>query len=159
MNRFFPSAIREWNNLPNEIEESTCTSVSAFKFQVNKNIPKPPNYFNVGSRLGQVLQARLHIECSALNADLYRKNIVNSPSCQCDGFKNAKQLFFACRLYAESRGNLSILLDNYSINQLLYGIEDSTLQENTTLFIEVQQFSTSCGRFNQRRKPTHARAH
>ena len=35
----------------------------------------------------------------------------------------------------------------------------STLQENTTLFIEVQQFSTSCGRFNQRREPTKARAH
>ena len=37
---------------------------------------------------------------------------------------------------------------NYSINQLLYGIEDSTLQENKTLFMEVQQCLTSCGRFN-----------
>ena len=45
----------------------------------------------------------------------------------------------------------NLLKDNYSINQLLYGIEDSTLQENTTLFIEVQNFLTSCGRFNQRR--------
>ena len=39
------------------------------------------------------------------------------------------------------------------------GIEDSTLQENTTLFIEVQQFLTSCGRFKQRREPTQASAH
>ena len=154
---FFPSTIRAWNNLPNEIKEST--SVSAFKVQLNKNLPKPPKYFNVGSRLGQVLQARLRMECSALNADLYRKNIVNSPSCQCGGFENAQHLFFTCPLYAESRKNLSIRLDNYSINQLLYGIEDSTLQENTTLFIEVQNFLTSCGRFNQRREPNQARAH
>ena len=90
-------------------------------------------------RLGQVLQARLRIECRALNADLYRKNIVNSPLCQCGGFENAQHLFYTCLLYAESRRNLSIRLDNYSINQLLYGIEDSTLQENTTLFIEVQK--------------------
>ena len=39
------------------------------------------------------------------------------------------------------------------------GIEDSTLQENTTLFIEVQQFLTSSGRFKQRREPTQASAH
>ena len=153
---FFPSTIRAWNNLPNEIKEST--SVSAFKFQSNKNLPKPRKYFNVGSRLGQVLQARLRMECSALNADLYRKNIVNSPSCQCGGFENAQPPFFTCPLYAE-RSNLSIRLDNYSINQLLYGIEDSTLQENTTLFVVVPKILTSCGRFNQRREPTQARAH
>ena len=90
--------------------------------------------------------------------NLYRTNIVNSPSRQCGGFENAQHLFFTCLLYAESRRNLSIRLDNYSINQLLYGIEDSTLQENTTLFIEVQIFLTSCGRFNQRRDPNQARA-
>ena len=73
MNRFFPSTIRAWNNLTNEIKEST--TVSAFKFQLNKNLTKPPKYFDVGLRLGQVLQARLRMECSALNADLYRKNI------------------------------------------------------------------------------------
>ena len=85
--------------LPNEIKEST--SVSAFKFQLNKNLPKPPKYFNVGSRLGQVLQARLRMECSTLNADLYRKDIVNSPSCQCGSFENAQHLFFTCPLNAE----------------------------------------------------------
>ena len=52
-----------------------------------------------------------------------------------------------CPLYAESRRNLSIRLDNYSINQLLYGIEDSTLQENKSTTI-----LTSCGRFNQLRE-------
>ena len=148
---------RALNNLPNEIKESILVSASIF--QLNKNLPKPPNYFNVGSRLGQVLQARHRMECSALHADSYRKNIVNSPSCQCGGFENAQHLFFTCPLYAESRRNLSIRLDNYSINQLLYGIEDSTLQENTILFLEVQNVLTSCGRFNQSREPTQARAH
>ena len=53
---FFPSTIRAWNKFPNEIKEST--SVSAFKLQLNKNLPKLAKYFNVGLRLGQVLQAR-----------------------------------------------------------------------------------------------------
>ena len=34
---------------------------------------------------------------------------------------------------------------NYSINQLLYGIEDSTLKENKTLFIVIQQFLVVTG--------------
>ena len=63
-----------------------------------------------------------------LNAVLYRKNIVNSPSCQCDGFENDKHLFSSCPLYADSRSNMLIHLENFSINQLLYGIEDSILQ-------------------------------
>ena len=93
---FFPSTIRAWNNLTNEIIEST--SVSAFKYQLIKNLSKPPKYFNVRTRLGQILHARLRMQCSTLNADLYRKNIVNSPSCQCGGFENAQHLFLSCPL-------------------------------------------------------------
>ena len=40
---FFPCTIRAWNNLPNDIKEST--SVSAVKFQLNKNLRKPLKYF------------------------------------------------------------------------------------------------------------------
>ena len=43
-------------------------------------------------------------------------------------------------------------MENYSTNQLLYRIEDSTLQENKkSLYMEVQQFLISFGRFNQRK--------
>jgi hypothetical protein len=35
-----------------------------------------PHFVYVGSRLGQIFHARIHMGCSALNSDLFRKNIV-----------------------------------------------------------------------------------
>ena len=77
---FFPSTIKAWNNLPNEVRE--MTSVSAFKKYLNRNKLQSPYYCHVGSHLCQILHARLRMQCSALHADLYRKNIVESPSCK-----------------------------------------------------------------------------
>jgi hypothetical protein len=34
-----------------------------------------PHFVYVGSRLGQIFHARIHMGCSALNSDLFRKNI------------------------------------------------------------------------------------
>ena len=96
---FFPSTIKAWNSLPNEVRE--MTSVSAFKNYLNRNKLQSPYYFHAGSRLGQILHARLRMQCSFLHADLYRKNIVESPSCQhCGGFESAYHLFFICPAYA-----------------------------------------------------------
>ena len=77
---FFPSTIKAWNSLPNEVRE--MTSVSAFKNYLNRNKLQSPYYFHAESRLSQILHVRLRMQCSALHADLYRKNIVESPSCQ-----------------------------------------------------------------------------
>ena len=67
------------------------TSVASFKYQLNKDTQRraPPKFFSVGSRLGQILHARIRMACSSLNSDLYRKNIVPSPSCACGGFESA----------------------------------------------------------------------
>ena len=92
---FFPSTIKAWNSLPNEARE--MTSVSAFKNYLNRNKLQSQYYFHAGSRLGQILHARLQMQCSALHADLYRKSIVESPSCQhCGGFESAYHIFFIC---------------------------------------------------------------
>ena len=78
------------------------------------------------------------MQCSALHADLYRKNIVESPSCQhCGGFESAYHLFFICPAYAATRSYL-----------LLYGTEHGTVHENETLFLKIQDLLTKCGRFN-----------
>ena len=76
---FFPSTIKAWNSLSNEAKG--LSSVLLFKNYLNWNKLQSP-YFYVGSPFGQILHARLRMQCSALNADLYRKNIVESPSCQ-----------------------------------------------------------------------------
>ena len=99
---FFPSTIKAWNSLPNEVRE--MTSVSAFKNYLNRNKLQSPFYVHAGSRLGQILHARLRMQCSALHADLYCKNIVESPYCQhCGGFESAYHLFFICPTYASTR--------------------------------------------------------
>ena len=87
LNSFFPSTIRAWNDLPNDTKNAS--SVASFKHRLNRNLKTPPKYYNVGSRKGQILQARLRLECSSLNSDLYQKHIVPSPSCQCGEFESA----------------------------------------------------------------------
>ena len=36
----------------------------------------------------------IRLECSSLNAHLYRKNIVPEPTCQCGGFESSYHFFF-----------------------------------------------------------------
>ena len=71
LNSFFPATIRAWNDLPAKVKDAP--SVAAFKSRLNKDLP--PWYYNTGTRIGQILHARLRLGCSSLNADLYRKNI------------------------------------------------------------------------------------
>jgi hypothetical protein len=53
-------------------------------FSLNHNIIyDKPTLFYVGSRLGQIVHARIRMECITLNSDLFRKNIVNSWRCTC----------------------------------------------------------------------------
>ena len=61
----FPSTIRAWNNLPIEIKEAS--SLKNFKSLLNRNIQSPPKYYNSGSRIGQILHARLRMGCCSLN--------------------------------------------------------------------------------------------
>ena len=145
-NQNISKTITARNSLPNEAKG--LSSVLAFKNYLNHNKLQSPYYFHVGSRFGKILHARLRMQCSALNADFYRKNIVESPSCQhCGGFESAYHIFFICPLYAATRRYLSANLHEYSLKDLLYGTEDGTSHENKTLFFKVQEFLTKCGLF------------
>ena len=72
-NFFFPSTVRAWNDLPNEIKDAP--SVGSFKYKINKNLRSPPKFYNAGTRKSQILHARLRMECSSLNSDLHRKTL------------------------------------------------------------------------------------
>ena len=61
-NSFFPSTIRAWNNLPDEMRNAS--TVNSFKTLLNGNRQIPPKHFKAGTRIGQILQARLRMECS-----------------------------------------------------------------------------------------------
>ena len=116
-NSLLPSTIRARNSLPNDVKSSS--SVAAFKYRLNMNISKPPRYFNCDTRMGQILHARLRLDCSSLNAHLYRKNIIDSPSCSCGGFESAYHFLFTCPNYNGPRNAyLPNDLQNYSTSDL-----------------------------------------
>ena len=146
LDSFFPATIRTWNNLPAETKEASTLTI--FKSFLNRNIQTPPKYFNVGTRLGQILQARLRMDCSSLNSDLYRKHIIPSPSCRCGGFESVQHFFFSCPNYTVARERyLPADLRSYSVKDLLHGKTNLTSQENEALFLQVQDFIIKSGRF------------
>ena len=122
-NSFFPSTVRAWNDLPNDIKNAP--SVGSFKYKINKNLRSPPKFYNAGTRKDQILHARLRMECSSLNSDLHRQNIVPNPFCRCGVFESRNHFFFACPLYSLDRLRyLPANLDNLTSNDLLFGCEN-----------------------------------
>ena len=64
-NSFIPSIIRAWNSLSDDIK--SASSVASFKYRLNHDLKKPPRHYNIGTRIGQILHARLRsLECSPL---------------------------------------------------------------------------------------------
>ena len=115
---------------------------------LNESLRKPPGYFSCGTRMEQVLHARLRLEYSSLNSHLCRKNIIESPSCSCGGFESNYHYLFTCPKYAQYINRyLPHNLQNYSTNNLLYGKENLS-EHNESLFLQVQEYVIKYGRFN-----------
>ena len=63
------------NALSEEIKQTN--TVSAFKYGLDRNKRSPPKCYDVGTRIGQILHVRIHMECSSLNLHLF------SQKCSC----------------------------------------------------------------------------
>ena len=138
-NSFIPATVRDWNNLPLQVRQSE--SLSIFKNHLFADVSPWPDYFSAGSRVGQVLHTRLRLECSALNNDLYRRNFVASPLCECGEVENATHYIFQCPLFNQHRQQLlPDLITNRTLRDLLFGSNDITDQENEDVFKKVQTF-------------------
>ena len=95
---FLPQTVRSWNLLPDSTQN--CPSINVFKSRLNLNIIyDKPTFFYVGSRLGHIFHARIRMGCSALNSDLFRKNIVNSPHCTCGAIETPTHYLLNCPHY------------------------------------------------------------
>ena len=118
-NSFFPSIIHAWKELSEEIKEANADP--AFKYRLNRNKRSPPKYYNVGTRIGQILHTRIRMECSSLNSHFFRKNIVASPTYDCGGFESPYH-FFVCPRYIGIRNtSLSNIPQTHSTKELLLG--------------------------------------
>ena len=145
-NSFFPSTIRARNSLLDDNKQAP--SVAFFKYQLNKNMKRPPKYYNVGLRIGQILHTRLRLECSSLNSHLYQENFVPSPSCLCCDFESSYHFLFICPRYTVAR-NLYLPNDlpSFTTHDLLFGKVNEPSNVNERFFLQVQEFIIKSGRF------------
>ena len=129
MNSFLPKTIRLWNELSDNIKFSTSPAAFKTKLYIQRNRTKVPKYYNSGSRLGQILQARLRMECSNLNHHLVVRHIQTSEDCECGAkTEDVDHYFFHCPRYAIQRNEMERKLQPLSLNTeintklLLFGL-------------------------------------
>ena len=149
-NSFLPSVVREWNNLP--ITVRNTTSLNSFKFLITGNRPKVPKYYYTGNRLCQVLHTRLRTDCSTLNQHLFQKNIVESPLCECGEIENTSHYLFKCHIFANQREVMFMSISSLctiSLTTLLYGHPDLTDTTNKDIFHAVQHYIITSKRFKE----------
>ena len=94
---FLPSAIREWNDLPRDIQDSS--TVASFKTRLNSNIALPPPYYSTENRLDQIHHTRLRLHCSSLSQHLFSKNIIPNPLCACGEIEDTRHYLHSLPRY------------------------------------------------------------
>ena len=91
---------------------------------------------------GQIIHARLRMDCSSLNSDLI--HIVLSYSYHCGGFENVQHFFFTCPNYTVARESyLPADLRSYSVKELMHGKANLSPQVNETISCKYRMSSLS----------------
>ena len=96
--------LQDLNGISEEIRN--LPGLSSFKRHLDSGLIASPKIFFDGKRLGQIYHARLRMRCSALNAHLFSKNIIDSPLCVCGSFEDAQLFLFSCTRYTILRQEL-----------------------------------------------------
>ena len=145
---FLPSVIRDWNELPEEIRFSS--SLGAFKYKLNRDAIMPPKFYITGKRLGLIYHARLRPNCSSLNQHLFSKNIIDSPTCACGAVEDTYHYLFVCNHLSNLRQellNTVSMICQRTLNVLLFGNDELSMQQNSNIFLAVQNFVLKTKRF------------
>ena len=150
---FLPSTIIAWNNLPVTIK--SATTIASFKHMLAQNNTRIPEYYFEGERMLQILYTRLRTECSSLNEQLFRRNLVPSPNCLCGEIEDNRHFLLICPRYNIFRQDMlnliqSTIPQNVPINTalLLFGDQATlSMQENSFVFAEVQKYIKLTKRF------------
>ena len=103
-NSFLPSAVRDWNNIPDY--HRNVDSVIAFENVLSRNKSIVPKLCRFGNRKEHNLHTRLRTNCSVLDYDLYLPNIIDSPLCRCNTIESVKHFFLDCPIYNNQRVTL-----------------------------------------------------
>ena len=134
---YLPSSIKLWNEF--HLEFRNITSPDIFKNRLKVINKKRPSYYYIGSRLAQVLHARLRMDSSSLNVHLFLRNLIDNPNCTCGQTETTAQ----CRNYSVIRdttiNSLNVLVP-ITAKLLLYGSTAITDEQNTLIFTKVQKY-------------------
>ena len=143
---FLPSTIRDWNALSSSSKNST--TYRSFKGSLLRPRTTCKPFYNVGNRQGQILHTRLRLGCSSLNYDLHRRSLVESPLCSCGLQETVSHYLLACNKYQHLRNRfLSDLACPVTLNNLLYGDERLSYDQNVSIFLKVQKYIVATKRF------------
>ena len=144
------STLRQWNMLEQDIRDSS--TLYSFKRKLNAQQQQlPPPHLNLiqTSRLGQILHARLRLECSSLNHHLYRKNLVESPLCSCGVPETNSHFLLSCANYNIKRQRyFSGLGLPLTVSILLNGKPEENLTVNNNILRCVQLYILATKRFS-----------
>lgn len=145
---FVPSSVRLWNNLDTSIRNSP--TLSLFKKRIKTESLKAPEYYGEGPRKLNILHTRLRYQCSSLNADLKRINVINDPKCSCGSpYEDAFHFFLECPLYMNQRTALfnNLGANDIHIEILLFGNDDYDDRYNSNIFEHVRSYIKHSKRF------------
>ncbi|MES9881747.1 MAG: reverse transcriptase family protein [Sedimenticola sp.] len=144
---FLPTTVRQWNTLDSNIRDSP--SLSTFKSRIRGSPPDIPPYYYDGNRMGQIMHTRLRTECSSLNDQLFRKNLVISPLCNCGSVETTYHFLFTCTRYSDIRNlHFNSLPHNVNERHLLSGIPGNSYEDNKNMFLTVQAYILDTKRFS-----------
>ncbi len=136
-NYFLPSTIRLWNELPSSTRNARSLNIFKLLIKVS-NDNKLRQFYYTGSRLGQVLHARLRMNSSSLNEHLFRRGLVDSPDCVCGQLESNSHFLLDCNNYNDIRRNTFHTLNfQFDIDILLKGSDALSIEQNTELFLKV----------------------
>ena len=100
---------------------------------------------SIGERKLIIILTRIRHNCSNLNADLHRVNIVPSPSCSCSAnFETAQHYFFECRNFENQRSFISVI----TLDTLLYGCSTFDNERKALIINAVLFFIKETKRFD-----------
>lgn len=146
---FLPSTIKLWNNLPLTLRKTE--SLSIFKKKLKNQNAKVPTYYYIGSRIGQILHARLRMNSSSLSEHIFLRNLVDSPNYLCRGVETTSHYILHCSIFADIRQEFILSISNIpvniTINLLLFGTNELTDEQNTLIFVSIQKYIIKSKRF------------
>jgi hypothetical protein len=98
----------------------------------------------LGSRKCNIIHTRLRHQCSSLEADLFRTNIINDPRCPC-GCPLEDVIHYLLERPLDTNAGMKLFMNStpytdISIETLLFGSDNLTDETNLIVFTNVQKY-------------------